>query len=135
MAAVTTPRHTVALLRYATVGVVATAVHYAVLALAVEVLRWPAWVGSGVGAVVGAQVAYLGNLWLTFRGAASGWLPWLRFQATAAAGALAGMGVVALAVTAGLHYLLAQVLATLLVMLMTYGINRNWSFRPRPNPG
>jgi len=115
--------------RYAGVGVLATATHYTVLIACVELARWPPWVGSGVGALVGAQVAYAGNRWYTF-GHRGPLLPsWLRFHATAALGVLVGMGVVALGVRAGVHYLLAQVAATLLAMLLTYAVNRAWSFR------
>ncbi|MFM8738510.1 MAG: GtrA family protein [Betaproteobacteria bacterium] len=40
--------------------------------------------------------------------------------------------VVASGVALGLHYLLAQVLATALVMLATYHLNRVWTFGPPP---
>lgn len=117
------------LLRYTLVGALATAVHYAVLVFSVEAARWPAWLASGAGAVVGAQVAYLGNLSYTFgyRGGIGG--SWLRFQLTALAGALQGMAVVAIAVALGLHYLPAQVLATVTGLLTTFAINRHWTFR------
>ena len=61
-------------LRYSTVGAFATATHYLMLVAAVELADWPAYLGSGVGAVVGAQVAYAGNRWFTFghRGAIRG---------------------------------------------------------------
>jgi len=52
--------------RYTAVGAIATAVHYAVLVLWVEAIGAPAYLGSGIGAVVGAQVAYAGNRWFTF---------------------------------------------------------------------
>ncbi|MBP9929635.1 MAG: GtrA family protein, partial [Rhodoferax sp.] len=54
------------LLRYATVGVVATAVHYLLLIACVELAHWDAWLASGYGAAAGAQVAYLGNRCFTF---------------------------------------------------------------------
>ena len=41
-------------LRYASVGALATAVHYALLVLAVEAFGWPAFVASGFGAVAAA---------------------------------------------------------------------------------
>ena len=115
--------------RYGAVGAVATLAHYLLLVLCVERAGWPAWLGSGCGAVLGAQVAYLGNRWFTFahRGAVSA--SWPRFQATALLGALLGMAVVALGVRMGLHYLLAQLLATLLSLLLTFGVNRAWTFR------
>ena len=49
-------------------------------------------------------------------------------QGTALVGALFGMVVVALAVRAGWHYVLAQMLATGLALLLTYFINRRWTF-------
>lgn len=118
------------LIRYAAVGVLATAAHYAALTLWVEWAGGRAWIGSGVGATLGAQLAFWGNRRFTFSHRGPLWPAWWRFQLTAVAGALAGMGIVAAGTAAGLHYLLAQALATLAVMLATFGLNRHWSFRP-----
>lgn len=117
------------LFRYTVVGAVATATHYALLVLGVEAAGWPAWWASGFGAVVGAQVAYIGNRQFTFdfRGAIGG--SWLRFQTTALAGAVLGMLIVGGAVRLGVHYLVGQVAATLTSLLLTFTINRLWSFR------
>jgi putative flippase GtrA len=116
-------------IRYTLVGALATAVHYLLLVLCVEKGGWPAYAGSGFGAVVGAQVAYAGNRWFTFghRGAVGA--SWSRFQATALMGALFGMAIVALIVHLGLHYLFAQAMATLLSLGLTFSINRLWAFR------
>ena len=116
-------------LRYVGVGAVATAVHYAVLAACVELGHWPAWWGSGVGAVVGAQVAFFGNRRFTFDHSGPVGPAWLKFMGTAGAGALLGMAVVALGVALGWHYLAAQVAATLCSLLLTYAVNRAWTFR------
>jgi putative flippase GtrA len=115
--------------RYVLVGAVATAVHYALLAAVVELARWPAWLGSGLGAVVGAQVAFFGNRVFTFahRGAVAP--AWVKFMGTACAGAALGMAIVGAGVAAGLHYLVAQVIATLASLLLTFAINRAWTFR------
>ena len=118
------------LLRYAAVGAVATAVHYLLLVLCVEAGEWPAFLASGFGAVVGAQVAYLGNRWFTFAHRGAIGTSWLRFQGTALLGAAFGMAVVAIAVRWGWHYVLAQMLATVLALLLTYAINRRWTFGP-----
>jgi putative flippase GtrA len=115
--------------RYVGVGAVATALHYAVLVLCVEVFGWPAFIGSGVGAVIGAQLAYAGNRWYTFAHRGAVGASWPRFQFTALLGALLGMAVVALGVRLGLHYLLAQVAATLSSLLLTFAVNRAWTFR------
>ena len=115
-------------LRYGSVGVVATSAHYLLLVCSVERAGWPAWIGSGVGAVLGAQLAYFGNRWFTFSHGGGLGLSWIRFQAVALAGALLGMALVAGAVYAGLHYLLAQLMATALILLLTFLVNRNWTF-------
>ena len=116
-------------IRYSGVGAVATAAHYLLLVLGVETFGWAAWWASGVGAVLGAQVAYLGNRRFTFAPGAGVRSSWPRFQAVAMAGALLGMAVVGLAVHAGLHYLLAQCIATGSSLLLTFAINRWWTFR------
>ena len=114
--------------RYALVGGVATAAHYALLIAWVEVGHGAAWLGSGAGAVLGAQVAYALNRAFTFmhRGAIA--VSWPRFQIVAALGALLGMAIVAGVVRLGGHYLLGQVLATGIAMVLTYAINRRWTF-------
>lgn len=115
--------------RYAGVGIVATAAHYALMALAVEAGHWPAWLASGAGALLGAQVAFWGNRHFTFGHRGAWWPAWCRFHATAGAGALLGMLLVDGGVRAGIHYLLAQAAATVLVMLATFATNRVWAFR------
>jgi len=116
-------------IRYTAVGAVATALHYLLLVLCVERGGWPAFAASGFGAMVGAQVAYAGNRWFTFAHRGNMGTSWPRFQATALIGALLGMAVVALGVRLGVHYLIAQVLATLTSLLLTFAINRIWTFR------
>ena len=116
-------------LRYAAIGAIATCVHYAILIVCVESARWPAWLGSGYGAAIGAQFAYLGNRWFTFSYRANVGLSWLRFQILALVGALLGMAIVATMVHFGLYYLLAQMLATATVMVITYVLNKTWTFR------
>jgi putative flippase GtrA len=115
--------------RYTLVGGIATAVHYALLAIIVELLHRPAWVGSGVGAVIGAQVAFVGNRVYTFAHEGDAAPAWAKFQGTAAAGALLGMVIVGTGVRIGVHYLAAQVVATLASLVMTFAINRAWTFR------
>ena len=115
--------------RYSAVGAFATLVHYLVLVGWVELAGWPAYLGSGAGAIVGAQLAYAGNRWLTFRHRGALRASWPRFQATALLGALLGAAIVGVGVRLGLHYLIAQALATLLSLLLTFAINRAWAFR------
>ena len=115
-------------LRYATVGGVATAAHYTLLALLVEAAHWPAPLAAGAGAALGAQLGFVGNRVFTFAHQGA-WLPaWWRFQLTALLGGVTSMAVVALGSWLGLHYLLAQAAATLLVLVLTYMVNKRWTF-------
>jgi putative flippase GtrA len=123
-----TGRHGSAFVRYLLVGVAATLAHWALLAGLVEAGWAPAWLGSGAGAVAGAQVAFFGNRRFTFGHAGPLWPAWWRFQGTALLGGGVGMAVVAAGVVLGLHYLAAQAIATLLVALLTFGVNRAWTF-------
>jgi len=121
--------------RYAVVGALSTALHYALMAGLVEGRGWPAWAASGAGAVAGAQLAFAGNRRFTFGDRGAIGPAWLRFQGTALLGALWGMAVVALAVAGGWHYLLAQAAATASALLLTFAINRRFTFRaPAPAP-
>lgn len=115
--------------RYAGVGLLATAVHYTVLVLGVEQAAWAPWLASGYGATIGAQVAFLGNRWFTFAAGARLGTSWRRFQATALVGAVIGMAIVAAAGRLGVHYVPAQMLATGLVLVLSFVVNRIWSFR------
>ena len=115
-------------LRYASVGLLATAVHYSVLVGFVENALLAPRFAAAIGAWIGAQVAFAGNAWFTFDGAVIDARAWLRFQMTAVVGAAISFAIVAIGVRAGLHYLLAQALATLLTLFVTYEINRRLSF-------
>jgi putative flippase GtrA len=119
------------LMRYAAVGAAATAAHYALMVLAVEAGGWPAWLASGAGALLGAQVAFWANRRYTFAHRGPAGPAWARFHVAACAGALLGMALVAVGVRAGVHYLLAQGIATVVVMLATFAVNRAWAFSGR----
>ena len=116
--------------RYTLAGGVATAVHYAVLMALVELAQAPPPLGAAIGALCGAAVAYLGNRHFTFAGttvAHAHAVP--RFLLVAVLGAALNAAIVWVGNTVlGWHYLLAQALATLLVLFLTYRLNRHWTF-------
>ena len=115
-------------LQYAAVGAVATAVHYAILVGLVEAGLLAPQRAAALGAWVGAQVAFAGNAAYTFRGRGATLAAWLRFQVTAVLGAALSFALVALGLGIGVHYLLAQVVATVIGLVVTFEINRRWSF-------
>lgn len=118
-------------LRYVAVGCAATASHYLLLGMLVEWAAWPAPAAALVGAMLGAQVAFFGNRRFTFDHQGPMLPAWWRFQATAVLGGLVSAACVAAGQRMGLHYLLAQVVGTVIALLLTYGINRRWSFGRR----
>ncbi len=115
---------------YIVAGGLATAVHYAVLIALVELTGFAAAPSAALGALCGAGVSYLLNRRVTFAASSAGHghaLP--RFLAIALLGALLNGLLVWLGVQQfGWHYLLAQALATVLVMGLTFRLNRLWTF-------
>jgi putative flippase GtrA len=120
----------VSLIPYLIVGAAATAAHWALLALLVEgFAAAPGW-ASGLGALLGAGIAYAGNRRFTFVASSASHRSALpRFLLVAAGAALANAAIVQIGSDAGLYYLGAQALATTTVVLGSYGVNRQWTFR------
>lgn len=115
---------------YIVTGGIATAVHYAVLTSLVELHVMAAAPSAAVGTLCGAGVSYCLNRRTTFADSRAGHghtLP--RFMAIALLGALLNGTLVWLGVQLlGWHYLAAQLLATVLVMGLTFRLNRLWTF-------
>lgn len=115
--------------RYTLVGGVATGGHYSVLLTLVEGFGATPALAAASGAACGALLAYAGNRRFTFRGRSNHGAALPRFLLVAAAGAGVNGAVVWAGTTAlAWHYLAAQIVATLLVLVATYGVNRAWTF-------
>jgi putative flippase GtrA len=115
--------------RYAGAGALGTLAHYATLIMLVQGGVAMPVVGSTVGAVAGALVNYLLNYHFTFRSTRAHAHAAPRFAAVAAAGIVLNTAVFALLLAeVGTHYLVAQVVATLVVLVFGYLANRRWTF-------
>jgi putative flippase GtrA len=122
-------RVTRAFARYVLVGSAATTVHYALLLVLVELAGTAPAPSAAIGAVCGSLVAYAGNRRFTFPGAGTHIRSLPRFLAVAAFGAAANAAIVWTGTeAAGMHYLAAQVIATLVVLYGGFLLNRRWSF-------
>jgi putative flippase GtrA len=119
--------------RYAAVGLVATAVHYAVLVGLVESGAATPLPASLSGYVVGGLVSYTFNRRLTFRtGRPHREAAW-RFAAVAATGfAWTGLLMALFVDRLGAPYLPAQAVTTSIVLFWGFLANRLWTFA-RPN--
>lgn len=115
---------------YTLAGGMATAVHYAVLLIFVEVFAFSAAPSAAGGALCGAAVAYLINRHITFPGTSMRHQQAVpRFLVVAVAGAAINGGLVWAGVhLLAWHYLAAQAVATILVLGLTYRLNRSWTF-------
>ena len=120
------------LMRFAAVGAVGTAAHYALLLALVEGFGAAPLAGSAAGFGLGAVINYgLGRL-LVFRSGRPHREALPRFVLVV----LAGLGwnalLMALLSALGLHYVVAQILTTALLLLWHYGVHAVWTFRRDP---
>ena len=126
----TAPRHRRSLPLYIGAGGVATASSYAVMIAAVEALGVAPVAASAAGYATGAAVKYWLNYSMAFQSRARHAPAVLRFAI-----ALGGMMVLNTLVFAlverglGLHYIVAQVITTILLIPPGYMIHRQWVFR------
>ena len=119
-------------LRFATVGGITTAIQYFLLIVLVHGTGMRAVWASTAGFVVSAVCNYLLNYRFTFRSNAKHRQAIVMFFIVAGVG-LALNALIMLIATEYLHihYLLAQILSTGVVLLWNFTGNRLWTFRPR----
>jgi putative flippase GtrA len=116
-------------LSFATVGAVGTAAHYTTLILAVTSGLHPV-LASALGCTVGAAVNYVLNYHVTFRSRSAHTRSAPRFALVAAVSLFLNTLLMAIAVEwLGLHYLVAQVTATVIVLCANFYMSRIWAFK------
>ena len=115
--------------RFLAVGGFATALHYVILYILVELIDAdPVW-ASVTGYIISAVFNYAANYHFTFASTRDHRIAFPRFMVVVATGLvlnslLMGIGVRLL----GLHYLLSQVFATGAVVIWNFFASRRWSF-------
>jgi len=117
--------------RFVAVGGLATAVHYALLTMAVEWGNMPEVAASALGFCIAAAVNYFLNYHLTFAGAGRGIehrqaLP--RFVLVAGAGLALNILCISVLLLF-MHYLLAQAGATLLTLTFNFLLHQFWIYK------
>ena len=115
--------------RYAGAGAIGTAAQYAVLIALVQFMGAGVVAASTTGAVAGALINYALNRRFTFASRRAHWVALPRYLAVAGAGIVLNAAVLAtLLVIVHLHYLIAQVFATGIVLVAGFLVNRKWTF-------
>ncbi len=111
-------------------GGVATASHYAVTVVAVELLSVPPIPASAMGFMTGAAIKYWLNYSIAFRSRALHRHAMVRYGL--ALGAMLALNTLLFGLFEqglGLHYLLAQAITTILLIPPGYVLHREWVFR------
>ena len=116
-------------LRFAGVGVIGTIGHYATLIFVVEILDYDPVLGSTIGFLTGALINYFLNRHFTFTTDARHSVALPKFIAVATVGmVINAMVMAAMSAYLTVHYLVAQVIATGLVLIWNFAANKYWTF-------
>jgi len=112
------------------IGAIGTAGHYLTLIALVELLGVTPAYATTAGFVVGALINYILNYRFTFRSSKRHSEALSKFLLVAAVGAVLNYAIMQGGLTyTSLHYLLIQVVATGVVLLWNFIVNKFWTFR------
>jgi putative flippase GtrA len=115
--------------RFAMVGVVGTIVHYGVLIALVEFVAMGVVLATSIGFLSGAVVSYGLNRKLTFVTTQPIGIAFVKYIVALSVGLVLNGGIVAVLEHWGLHYLIAQPIATGVVLFWNFGASRFLVFR------
>lgn len=116
------------------IGVIGTLAHYTTLITLVQMAGVTPVLASAGGFVLGALVNYVLNYRYTFRSNSRHHEAIIKFFTIALVGLVLNTLIISLAIDIlSLHYLLAQVIATGLVLIWNFTGNRWWTFREATN--
>lgn len=119
-------------LLFAGVGVIGTAAHYSVLVTLVQLAKTDAVISSTLGFVVGACVNYTLNYLFTFNSSKRHLEAFPKFFTIALLGMLANAAIMTgLVHQAGVHYLSAQIVATMVVLVWNFAGSKIWVFKEK----
>ncbi len=115
--------------RFLGVGGVATSLHYAVLLFLVEIIGFYAVLSSFLGAFAGAVISYILNYHITFQATRPHRSAMPRFFFIAFLSLALNTALMTFFVEqAGFAYFPSQILTTFLLIIITFGANRIWTF-------
>lgn len=115
--------------RFALIGGIATLIQYAVLLALVQSVGFdPVW-ASAVGYALSAVFNYLMNYRYTFSSQARHGPATLKFAAIAGLGLVLNSLVMGGLISSDVHFLIAQVVATVVVLFWNFFGARCWTFR------
>lgn len=114
---------------FSMMGAVGTGGHYLTLILLVELMKFNPTFATTAGFIVGALINYVLNYHITFQSNKPHREALVKFLLIAAIGAVINTFIMYLGTSLlQYHYLLVQVIATLIVLLWNFTINKIWVF-------
>ena len=118
--------------RFALVGAAATAIQYGILIALVRAAGANPTLASSIGFLLSSVANYALNYRYTFRSTRRHGPAVARFALLCGVGLLINAALMRALIGAGWHYVLAQVLATLAVLLWNFAGNSLWTFGAGP---
>lgn len=115
-------------LRYAGAGAVGTCAHYAVFLIGIAAAPSAVLTASTTGAVIGAGANYWLNRRYSFAGSCLHRQALPRFALVAGAGLVWNFAMMGVLTTAAVPAIPAQLVATAIVLVTGYLLNRHWTF-------
>jgi putative flippase GtrA len=122
-------------LRFASIGALATVLHYSILVFLVDVLHGPVIISTSIGFIAGAVLSYSLNRKITFSHQPHFTHGLVKFVIVGFAGLGINASIVAVLIWTGLQYLLAQMVATSIVLVWNFFVARLMVFRPKATAG
>ncbi len=119
-------------LRFGIVGATAAAVHMGVAVAAVEGAGAHPQVANMLGFAVAFVVSYVGQRYFTFGSTQKHQVALLRFAVVAGTGAIVNLVVAGVLLKLGLYYAAAIFIGLLTAAVVTYQLNRQWTFADEP---
>lgn len=119
-------------LHFAVAGAIGTGVHYCVLIALVQLADFASVVASFLGYIAGALTNYLLSRYYVFRSTVPHYEALAKFFIVALIGLVLNTLVMAVGVyLLNWYYIVAQVAATVLVLLWNFAGNKLWTFREK----
>lgn len=118
-------------LKFAAAGAVGTVIHYALLTLLVEWFAVAPAFAAFLGALAGGISNYALNFYFNFNAQATHLHALPKFALMVAVGAVLNAALVKFLNVFGMHYLIAQGIATALLLILNFFFSKLWIFKQK----
>ena len=117
------------IVKFLIVGGSATALQYGLLIVFVQFAGLSPVVATSIAYAISSVYNYLLNYYATFKNDGSHRTAATKFLAVAGSGLLINAGIIAALTKLGAHYLVAQVVATLVILVWNFVVHKYWTYR------